>query len=259
MRSLLELIVTHVVQRMCVKREFHTTHVLFLSTSEIEAGTRRRACEAAASALLLLTSAILNHNCPVLLVQRIHKREAPLLPPFLCLSFSLSLSFPSCLSLLLSFFFLLKFLLSFSLPLTCPDASPLLVGNKRSSATAATVAIVALVGAKLPQFCTFYTAREKKRIIFGGNATILSAVVMWDQLVSTAAARYTCLPCALRSATGLTCFRMSFWSGDDTATSSVPRRVSTAAILTTLKNNLCGIHRTSTRQSTTHCVHRNVM
>jgi hypothetical protein len=36
------------------------------------------------------------------------------------------------------------------------------VGSKRSSAAAATVAIVVLVGAKLPQFCTFYTAREKK-------------------------------------------------------------------------------------------------
>lgn len=58
---------------------------------------------------------------------------------------------------------------------------------------------VTAVGAKLPQFCTFYTAREKKRIIFGGNATILSAVVMWDQLVSTAAARYTCPSCVLRS------------------------------------------------------------
>jgi len=52
------------------------------------------------------------------------------------------------------------------------------LGNKRNSAAAATVAIAVLVGAKLPQFCTFYTAREKKRIIFGGNATILSAVVM---------------------------------------------------------------------------------
>jgi hypothetical protein len=38
----------------------------------------------------------------------------------------------------------------------------LLLNNKRSSATAATVAIAVLVGAKLPQFCTFYTAREKK-------------------------------------------------------------------------------------------------
>lgn len=32
----------------------------------------------------------------------------------------------------------------------------------------------------------------KKRIIFGGNATILSTVVMWDQLVPTTATRYTC-------------------------------------------------------------------
>lgn len=41
-----------------------------------------------------------------------------------------------------------------------PLLSP--VGSERSSAAAATVAIVTLVGAKLPQFCTFYTAREKK-------------------------------------------------------------------------------------------------
>lgn len=32
----------------------------------------------------------------------------------------------------------------------------------------------------------------KKRIIFGGNATILFTVVMWDQLVPTTATRYTC-------------------------------------------------------------------
>lgn len=162
---------------MCIKREFHAIHVLFLPTSEIEAGTRRRACEAAGSALLLLTSAILNHNCPVLLVRRIHKRKAPLSLPFLCLSFSLSLSF---VSLIIAFLRLPSRIPSLVLPPSylCPDASPLLVGNKRSNAAAATVAIVALVGAKLPQFCTFYTAREKKRIIFGGNATILSAVVM---------------------------------------------------------------------------------
>lgn len=118
------------------------------------------------------------------------------------------------------------------------------MGNKRSSA-AATVAIVVLVGAKLPQFCTFYTAREKKRIIFGGNATILSAVVMWDQLVSTAAARYTCPPRVLRSATGSMCSRMSLWSGDDFATSFTPRCTMIAAILTTLKNNSWNLSRVS--------------
>jgi len=121
-------------------------------------------------------------------------------------SFSVSRSrFSPYLSLLRSFLLFPEFLLLLFLPptlfltlflfLICPRCLPLfslLLNGKPSSATAATVAIAVLVGAKLPQFCTFYTAREKKRIIFGGNATILSAVVMWDQLVSTAAARYTC-------------------------------------------------------------------
>lgn len=137
--------------------------------------------------LLLLTSAISNHNCPVLLVRRIHGRKAlvlfssfpaPLLP-FLSLTFSIFVSF----SVASSIFFILAPLIASLLP----------VSSERRS-----IAVTA-VGAKLPQFCTFYTAREKKRIIFGGNATILSAVVMWDQLVSTAAARYTCPSCVLRS------------------------------------------------------------
>lgn len=168
--------------------------------------------ERAKQPLLLLTSAILNHNCPALLVRWIHKRKASVSPPsvpplFLTHSLCGSLLVPRYRSPSSSFWN--SYSRSPSLSLVPPDASLLLVGNKRSSAAAATVAIAVLVGAKLPQFCTFYTAREKKRIIFGGNATILSAVVMWDQLVSTAAARYTCPPRALRSATGSTCSRMS--------------------------------------------------
>lgn len=137
--------------------------------------------------LLLLASVILNHNCSVLLVRRIHGQKAPVLLssfpapllPFLSLTFSIFVSFSVTSSICL--------LRSCSL-----IASLLPVASEWSIAATA-------VGAKLPQFCTFYTAREKKRIIFGGNATILSAVVMWDQLVSTAATRYTCLSCVLRS------------------------------------------------------------
>lgn len=122
--------------------------------------------ERAKQPLLPLTSAILNHNCPSLLVRYIHR------PPFRSPCFSIRpflhpSSFPLRSSLRLalspSSFFLLEFLFSPSLSLVAPDASPLPVGSKRSSAAAAAaVAIVARVGAKLPQFCTFYTAREKK-------------------------------------------------------------------------------------------------
>lgn len=40
--------------------------------------------ERAKQPLLLLTSAILNHNCPALLVRRIHRRKAPFSRPSLC-------------------------------------------------------------------------------------------------------------------------------------------------------------------------------
>lgn len=91
-------------------------------------------------------------------MRRIHGPKAPVSPPPLCPTAPPNfhpLQFFPCLALSFSFFHLLEFLLSFSL-------SSLLVGSKRSSVAAATVAIVVLVGAKLPQFCTFYTAREKK-------------------------------------------------------------------------------------------------
>lgn len=138
--------------------------------------------EHAKQPLLLLTSVILNHNCPALLVRCIHRRKALVSPPSLWSPFFSSSFIPfAVLSsfLAIALLLLLSGIPSPSLSLTRAfDASPLLVGSKRSSAAAATVAIVVLVGAKLPQFYTFYTAREKKRIIFGGNATILSAVVM---------------------------------------------------------------------------------
>lgn len=165
-----------------MKRKFRATHIIFFPY-ERNRSRNTKNVERAKQPLLLLTLAILNHNCPALLVRCIHRRKAPVSPLSLCPPLFSSLSFPLRFSprpaLPLSFFFFPEFLLSFSLSLTCTlNASPLFVGSKRSSAAAATVAIAVLVGAKLPQFCTFYTAREKKRIIFGRNATILSAVVM---------------------------------------------------------------------------------
>lgn len=40
--------------------------------------------ERAKQPLLLLMSAILNHNCPALLVRYIHRQKAPVSPPSLC-------------------------------------------------------------------------------------------------------------------------------------------------------------------------------
>lgn len=158
---------------------------LFFFPYERNRSRNTRNAERAKQPLLLLTLAILNHNCPALLVRCIHKRKAPVSPSSLCtplLSFPLIpfavLSSSRVAAILLLLFGIPSLVLPLSYSYPRYLSSPLLVGNKRSSAAAATVAIAVLVGAKLLQFCTFYTAREKKRIIFGRNATILSAVVM---------------------------------------------------------------------------------
>lgn len=73
---------------------------------------------------------------------------------------------------------------------------------------------------------------------------------MWDQLVSTAAARYTCPPRTLRSATGPNAFPNVTLTGGDPAISSTSRCASIVAILATLMNDpWCGIPRASTFQS----------
>lgn len=155
-------------RRECIEHEFRATRVPFFPY-EKNRNRNTKSAERAKQPLLLLTSAILNHNCPALLVRYIHRRKAPVSPPSLCPSHPSSslipfaVLSPSCAAALL---FLPSEIPSLVLPLfrsvPPPDASPRPVGSKRSSAAAATVAIVVLVGAKLPQFCTFYTAREKK-------------------------------------------------------------------------------------------------
>lgn len=88
------------------------------------------------------TSTILNHNCLSLLVRHIHGRKASvsllcLTSPPVFLSLSFSLEFSPCLTIALFLVpsGILLLVLSFSHTLD----SPLLVGNKRSSATVAIV------------------------------------------------------------------------------------------------------------------------
>lgn len=121
------------VQRVCMKRIPCGPRFFFLYKRNRSRNTKN--AERAKQPLLLLTSAILNHNCPALLVRCIHRRKASVSPPSLCpplFSFSLIPFAVLSSSLAIALLFLLSGIPSPSLSLVPP--MPLLSSRAASGA-----------------------------------------------------------------------------------------------------------------------------
>lgn len=168
-----------------IRREFLVRLAFFSPPAgEVETGTPRNA-ERAKQPLLPLTSAISNHNCPSLLVWYIHRpppfrpppRPCPSPPPSSLVPFAALSSSCAITHLLLLPLSGIPFpSLSFACGPRCLSSPPWAASGAAPPPPPSPSS--PWWGLNYHNFVLFIPRGKKKRIIFGGNATILSAVVM---------------------------------------------------------------------------------